>query len=98
MTNTVRTNENKLNVVFVGVDEFNQATFMGFDNKFYCDIYSLVRNDIKEDEIIERYGIIGTAGIVYKGERFNSEPAGIKANVAIISREEAKELLSLQAK
>lgn len=88
----------KVKVYFAGVDYWNSATFRAvFDeNDYYCDIYKLFPFDVTEEKIIEWYSLVGTAAIVYKGNCFDSEALGSPADVEIVTRKEAKEMICKQ--
>lgn len=85
----------KTKVYFAGVDEWNRPVFRSVLNAraYYCDVNHLFDYQATEKEVLEHYGTVGTSGICYKGTRFDSEPYGDPANVEILTREAAHELL-----
>lgn len=88
----------KIKVYFAGVDEWNRPVFRSVQNKhsYYCDVVHLVDYKAKEEEVLANYAAVGTAGICYKGTRFDSEPMGDPAEVELVTRKEAYEMLKEQ--
>lgn len=85
----------KIKVYFAGVDEWNRPVFRSVHNKqaYYCDVVHLVDYKAKEEEVLAHYAAVGTSGITYKGTRFDSEPMGDPAEVELVTRSEASEML-----
>ena len=88
----------KIKVYFAGVDEWNRPVFRSVQNKhsYYCDVVHLVDYKAKEEEVLAHYAAVGTAGICYKGTRFDSEPMGDPAEVELVTLETAHKMLKEQ--
>lgn len=84
----------KVQVFFAGVDYWSRPVFKDiYRKRYYCDVFHLVNGNIKEDEILGYYKEVGTKGIIFKGNDFDSEPMGDQADVEIVTWKEAKDIL-----
>lgn len=87
----------KVKVYYAGVDEWNRPVFKEIAGKrYYCDVFHLFDYNAPEEEVLKWYASAGTSAICYKGSRFDSEPEGDPADVEIVTRKEAKEMICKQ--
>lgn len=86
----------KVKIYFVGVDEWNRPTFREVLNssRYYCDICKLFDFNTTEEKIMDWYSLVGVSGIVFKGSCFYSEIYGGRANVELVTRDEASDIFS----
>ena len=85
----------KVKIYFAGVDDWNRPTFREVLDKkrYYCDIYKLFDYNATEETITAWYSLVGVAGIVFKGNKFDAEPLGTRYNVELVTRQDAANIL-----
>lgn len=84
----------KTKIYFVGVDNFNRATFKAVDkNEYYCTINSLFSEDATELQVLLACHDRPWVDICYKGKHFNSEPDGAPCDIEIIPSKKMKSKL-----
>jgi len=69
-------------IVFEGIDSWNRPTFKSTTSKArYCCTDKLLDHGSTETEVLEQ---ISEKDLVYKGNKFESEPMGTREKIRIV--------------